>query len=72
MWGRATGRDGANDSTCLAESFLGVLLLPPLEGIHALHAMNTPVTHRLTPPDMRTAELAAGLQEHLNAQKENR
>ena len=48
-------------------SFAGMFLLVSVEGIHALHTMDTSVPHRLAAADVGAAELASGLQKHLNA-----
>ena len=45
---------------------------PSLYRVHALNAMDAAVAHRLAAPDMCASELTAGLQKHLDAQKENR
>ena len=47
-------------------------LLSPLNCIHALDAMNTPVSHRLAAANMGATELTSRFQEHLNTQKKHR
>ena len=48
-------------------SFSGMGLLLPVESVHALHAVDAAVAHRLAAPDVGAAKLTAGLQKHLDA-----
>ena len=59
----------------LTKSLFSLLCMFPfltLEGIHTLNTMYAPVSHSFTASNMGAAELATRLQEHLDAQKEDR
>ena len=46
-------------------------LLLAVEMVHALHAVDASVAHGLAAANVRAAKLAARLQEHLDAQKQD-
>ena len=48
-----------------------VLVFATLHRIHALHTVNTAVTHRLASANMRAPETTARLQNHLNTHKKH-
>ena len=52
-----------------ASLFHAMASTPALHGIHALHAVNAPLPHRLAASDMGAGKLASAHQKHLYAQK---